>query len=655
MNPNYQPANSSNVNPSGGSSPNNAKVSQKPGRNQYNYSRNHQLTTRYGDVTPFEVIHSVTSDTVPFSSIHELRTYPTATPMMSTVRQIKTYTQVPMNAILPRTWEYIFTNPVRGDDVPTDALCISDKMDALIRKIWLRIKSVDNTSVADTVRCIFLLESILSYGSLTHYLGCSLTAAYFFTDSESGETELSFDHVFENALVPALKSTLLGLSLSVGSSTYEVIDDASSYRRAFEIIRDNPSSIVSTGSATVDAIKQAVANLTFTNTSSRSYKFNYDSLAAYQLSCAEYFSNQFVDGVYSAALYRDNLQSYYNTIYNTSASSQNPYFTYNGVRILYDAFSGKYFNTVVSTFLNWALTSSLVVSVYSYFSLIFAFKKSLRYTDYFTSAKTRPLAVGNVTAPVVSGAVSAIDMTRNIQMQRFLNSVNRAGRKFSNYVRDIFGGTVPPDMHEPHFLAQTSSYIGGFEVENTTSESQGTQVTLLKSNDNQYAFTCETDIPCIILGLVHYEVVRSYGDMISKFFFHSDRFEMFNPFMQYIGDQDIQKGEYSSAYLDNSQTPLGYQVRYCEYKQRPSLASGGFCFNLPSWGFVETQETNRLYRSKSANAVVDSDFIRSTNVEFDRFFSSLTYYGLAGYHHFILSMKNSSDPTRPIDHRPNIL
>ena len=73
------------------------------------------LTARYGEITPFFVFDAIGRDRVNLSSSHEVRTTTLQSPMMSSLRMRKTYASMPYSGILPNTWQYIFTNPKKGD------------------------------------------------------------------------------------------------------------------------------------------------------------------------------------------------------------------------------------------------------------------------------------------------------------------------------------------------------------------------------------------------------------------------------------------------------------------------------------------------------------------------------------------------------------
>lgn len=678
----YNPANGG-ANTAAGSSPNNIKPKSNTARNRVDMNYQHLMTARYGDVTPFFVMHAVAGDRIPLQSNYELRSFTMKSPMLSNLKMHRSYYQVPLTAILPRSAEYIITNPTQGDDVPADAICYTDKVfevgASALQCIFSNAKNASgNTTwnLETELNCYCLAESIFSSGSLPAYLGAGLEGAInelFFSNVIGVNVKDKTFHKFSDAFLTSLKDMLDGLTNEpyitvTGIDTILLTrgadgkSDIATFRRWLDLIRENPSgySIAIIG----DEDKAAVAswidswsNISASGQTEWSVEhledvvcpFNYDSLAAYQLVNAEFYSNDQVDSVYTAALYRSNIEALTDSLFN-----ELDFYDYNGTKVQYDAFSGHYFDKYTGSFTYHIQHKEYIdFSFFAYYSLLFGWRHSLRFTDYFTSARPRPLAVGNVTAAVVNNGVSAVEMTRNIQMQRFLNSVQRTGRRFASYLEGIFGQQLPPDYHEPKFIASSMDTIGGFEVENTTDTNAGKQVSLLKSTGGKYEFEVDVDMPSVILGLVHFDVIRAYADAISKFFMHKDRFDMFNPYMQYVGDQPIKSQELTSRELEGftwSQPNWAYQVRYCEYKQRPSIATGGFTNNiLPSWAFVQDSADIRGKRA------ISSELIRSRNHEFDRFYSSLAGVTLEDYFHFIISMVNVCKPLRPMEVKPNIL
>lgn len=137
-----------------------------------------------------------------------------------------------------------------------------------------------------------------------------------------------------------------------------------------------------------------------------------------------------------------------------------------------------------------------------------------------------------------------------------------------------------------------------------------------------------------------------------RFYFHKDRFDMFNPMLQYLGDQPVYQRERTD--MEKNSDIFGYQSRNGEYKQRYNVLSGAFMDILTSWVFC----TDNVYGAQPdpALALVQSpEFIRSHEYEFDRYFSALAGPSLGHRFHFILVFNNDCQSLRPMEISPGIL
>lgn len=160
---------------------------------------------------------------------------------------------------------------------------------------------------------------------------------------------------------------------------------------------------------------------------------NMDRVVAYQLACAQFYVNPQVDFIYNAQLFRDNFYSLLKEHFNVPVY----FFTYNGINVPYDYFSSKYYHSLVAP----DHFSSLVnlVKTYDCLRVLFGYHESLRFGDYFTDSRTRPLAIGDDSVKVEDNAVSVIDVSKSIVYQRFRNAVVKLGNNFGDYLRGIFG------------------------------------------------------------------------------------------------------------------------------------------------------------------------------------------------------------------------
>lgn len=411
----------------------------------------------------------------------------------------------------------------------------------------------------------------------------------------------------------------------------------------------------------------------FTDRSSKDLDLS--RLLAYQIVCAHYYSNSSIDFIYSAELYRQYINSLFRAQY-PSISNTSRAFSWNGIQCPYDYLSEMYVSR--TTYLKTgatsyydttqlavptlaALTDSTdvgytgFVSRLACFAAIFGFRKSLRFGDYFVGARPRPLAPINTDVSVNNNAVSVIDVTRNIQAQRFGNAVMRSRQKIEEYVASLFGGGQPaPDFHNPFFLSRETETIFGEEVQNTGA-AQNAQANSRTSNfasrAGRFTFTFDNSDKhkCIYLQIISFDIKRAYTRSVDRQFLVLDRYDMFNPDFQYIGDQPIYGIELGYNYGSYIPRVFGYTSRDMEYKQRFDVASGGFVEQLPGW--ILTDRNREHYQP----AKLSPDFIRSFSCELDQFYISLTGYSLGSYFHFAIITNNNVSATRPMAVDPQIL
>lgn len=629
-------------------------------------------TFRFGEYHPHFVMEGVAKDRISFRSSHDLRSYTLGAPLMEDISMKKDYFNVPMTAILPLNWDKFFANPVKGQDVPSDCgpslAGFYEKYNTLMGALTTRfiaiipLSSITDTQVATALlRYIALGEYVFSAGSLMSSL--NVHCHQYFSYLKDGDLR-NFDYLVDQLVDVLNLVQYMTVTDSNGRNIRCWIGNDPrrfSTRDLLQLFRTDPASSVTsityvTGqTATVfkSAVTQALPVSSDFILSNVVKPFNLSRLAAYQLVVSQFYTNDSIDFVFDANRYRQ-LMWYY---FTNASSSVVRYFTVNGLQYDYDAFSGH----VLGSILDLAITSASNALLYgtqttvkvilSYLSGLFAYRRSLRFKDYFTGSHSQPLAVAD--ASFDASNTSVIDITKNIQKQRFLNAVNRVGARLEDYMQEIFGSKLAPDYTKPFYLGHTSDVIFGAEVENTGEAQQTNENSItsnLRSNGSRYEFSFEPDRDCIVIGLTYFDIARSYSKTIDRQTMHLDRFDWFNPYMQFIGDQPIYFNELNP---DVSQTPsadqaFSYEFRHMEYKQRFNVVAGGFVTALPGWAFIADQKF-------SWDSSITPDFIRSLNSELDRFYQSLTGYSLGTYFHFIVKNVNDCTASRPMAYSPSIL
>lgn len=660
------------------------------GKNQFPQSFHHPSSCRYGEVDPVAAIRCERGDVIPYKFVTDLDTFTMASPMRSKVNQYAAAFKVPMQAIYPRNWELMYTNPVQGDDVPEDTRALFDpiRLDTTLNEFIRESVQKGNDFYPIYVRLILLKELLFSSGSLfskfnMHFDSWKLNVIKA-TSPQTVESRMYFDDWFDTVFAPWLKQAFAdSLEFAEVDHTpnfyhlmthdeenrqyYIVVPDGSdlvgesavnwtgryiTFRRALELLR--------TGEYEVNFGDYDFGSnqMTYTSTGLSFYEdVNIEPIIAYQLCCAHFFTNSKVDFIYTAQLWRDNMESLiWGDILPGFGSTVIPNYEYNGTLRLYDIMSKRTFfamsdpNEYPST-----LLEHLYYARTSFWFNLFSYQRSLRYADYFTGAHPQPLAVGDIDAPVIDGKVNAIDMTKKLQLTRYLNKVNISGPRFQDYLLALFGGKIPEAPKDvPVRLSVEKFDVSGFEVNNTGEAQQSPDnpvisTTNLRLSDSRYMFEANIDEPCWIIAVQYFDAQRIYSRTMDRFAFHKNRFDDFIPDLQFIGDQPIYQRELDIT-LGYPDMPYAYNLRYMEYKNRYSYASGLYSRKLKSWALV----TDNNDGNPSVNNI-SPEYIRSSPSEFDRFYKSLTGYSLGTYAHFITFTTNVVSPYRQMVYAPEIL
>lgn len=647
-------------------------------------------TYRFGEYGTIGAFNGIANDSVKLRQILDVNTYTLKAPLLTPITMNRVYTQVPRMAMLPNAWPLIYVNPSIGDDIDASEYGTSVKQESFntfIYKIGSRLdiayayitskeaftKTESCLAIKQLLEELTINELIFSNGSLVNAMGAHLARLW-------PDKNKSFDRYYDE-VIGYIKETWGGFFITIKNKSY-VVDfniqqasditntrDVISYKRVLEELRDGETIQIAhfyakNGSFMSDAdinttMIQFKNKLTtqkvfyFANETTYYNKpFDIARLWSYQLSCAEFFTNDKVDYIYSADIFRNYIgtivREYLEAFEDVSAT----YYVWNGQSIEKDWLCANYFTLIT----NLSRTGELYPEILrAYLFALFKYNRSLKYKDYFTGSRTRPVAIGDTNINVtVNDTVEVIDVVKNIQKQRFLNIVNKIPRDLKGYTKGIMGKDVAPDWHNPLFLAKISEAIYGQETENT-GEAQLTQpqtrTSVLKNEGNRIQVEFNLDRDSIIVGFVYFDIPRAYSKGVERSFMDVDRYDYFNPYMQYTGDQPVYREE-----IDASQTgTFAYQGAYMHMKQQVNDAFGGFIENLQGWTFLDQYIEPKLGKESKTNEVQGPDFIRSRPSELDRFYISLSGDSLASYFHFIIDIETHYEAVRPMAYKPEIL
>lgn len=637
---------------------------------------------RFGQLAVCECLDGDGKDTIPLVSAHTVRSYTLSSQLLSDVYLKKDWFQVPKRAILPRNWEKVYVQPPIGDDVTQGVGTSYDKFtEAIASYLDPNGSYFDFTDLVQVFQWLTTIQYFYSYGSLISALGYSFER--FFSFPSDVATVLSGTDIwncdkFVDEVYTYLAQNFTGakfFSATIGGKGYSVYfgivpgiygPNRISFRRFLELLHDDPSALtaITPGSSNLSTLIANIINdfslVTITYDGS---PFDLAFPAAYQMTCAHFYSNDSIDFVYSADLYRQVVGSIIHDFIADLGGTYDSdmFFTYNGVQTEYDYLSAYAISLILG---DYYVSGILYPHFLRLCSVLFAWRQSLRFMDYFSGAKSRPLSIGNTNVAVVGNNVNVIEVIAQTARARFYNFANRARRKFDGWMEDLFHTKPSHDWHNPLYLGHIQDTIYAVETENTGdtqlvydpnsgkySGAPNSTTSQFKSNAERFAFEVELKEPSVIIGIEYFDIPRMYSHATRRMFFHEDRFDMFNPFMQTIGDQAL----YLRELTDNLQGqtydfPFGYKYRHAEYKQSFDRCKGPFASGLlSSWVFSDDTP------ARGEDYVISPDFIRSSCSELDRFYLSLTHYSLANYFHFLVVNYNGIEAVRNMIVAPTLL
>ncbi len=697
--------------PNGGNAVN-LKTGKKPPKSRSTYDLSYRLacTPRYGFATPFFKYEGIPGDRVSLRSGHNLRTLSLKSPLFQNLRMNKDFYAVPMKALLPLNWDKIFNNPVQGEDVDARRLntligsystdvTYGKFMNSILENISALSDSIDNSS--DGIRYIAFVTMLMdTFAGKGNLFECFRIDPFFGVDrvlqvSTRQVSELLFKgfHAYLDKIEESLNTqTDLNFGVSFTDDDmktlyykqydlskvsermrfyYDVCEnplftpdtytfDAEMYNKALAAWKAAIAPINPLDAQDANPLKTWLTEVMNDFQSSvlglRDHYANIAPILAYQMIMAEYFTNDKIDLVYNSDMFRQMIYTYGCVQQFAGGTWPSSYttFTWNGRGYSVDAFSTQSLYNIASQGINNMTKGQGMVWV-GIIQVLFGMQRGLKYVDYFTGARTRPIAVGDLNVTVNNNKADVIDITRKIQWQRFLNQVNRVGPDAKNYLKGIFDVEERQHIDVPVKIGHIDETVYGEEVQNTATgqlSEPNSITTNLKSRGSNYAFEFNVAESTIVLGLVTFSIRRFYNNGVDPFSRKIDRFDMFNPYLQFVGDQPI----YVQEIAKNSDHDdiFGYTGRYAEYKNSVDYAIGDFKDTLSSWIFSDSTRVDQSSQD-GMQVHVSPEFIRQVPTELDEYYLNMTGTVPGDRYHFICVFDNFVESKRDMVFNPQIL
>ncbi len=191
------------------------------------------------------------------------------------------------------------------------------------------------------------------------------------------------------------------------------------------------------------------------------------------------------------------------------------------------------------------------------------------------------------------GAVSVDDMRLAFATQRILERANRCGTRYTEYLLSTFK-TSPSDgtLQRPWYLGGVRFNIVTPEVLQTSESGSTPQghrsgVGFSVGKGGIHTFHCKEW--SVLMAVVNIEPEASYCDGLSRQARYASRWDFFNPSMQNLSEQIVEKGEIWSDVTnsDSSYTGkegFGYQGMWNELRTKMDETSGNFRYSeLNNW------------------------------------------------------------------------
>jgi hypothetical protein len=198
-------------------------------------------------------------------------------------------------------------------------------------------------------------------------------------------------------------------------------------------------------------------------------------------------------------------------------------------------------------------------------------------------ADTSALFPTNLYADLSTATAATINSIRlAFQTQRLLERDARGGTRYSEFLRNHFGVTLPDPGWRPVYLGGGKSPINIAPVPQTTATglTGGTSplgtLAAAGTATGQHGFHHSAQEHGYILGLVTVRNDKIYQQGIRRLWKRSTRYDFYMPVFQALGEQSIFNYEIYADGSANDALTFGYIPRWDEYRYHPSYTSAEF-------------------------------------------------------------------------------
>lgn len=200
----------------------------------------------------------------------------------------------------------------------------------------------------------------------------------------------------------------------------------------------------------------------------------------------------------------------------------------------------------------------------------------------------------NLKADLTAASAITVDALRSaIQLQLFGNLVGRAGYRYVEYLKAMFGVTSSDAR------LQRSEYLGGFKCPIMISEvlqTSATDSTSPQGNMSGHGIAAQSsrvfktffEEHCIVIGLLSIMPKAGYSQGLPRRWSRQTRYDYYVPVLAHLGQQAVLNKEIYAQGTEADNGIFGYQDRYDEYRQAEDEVHGQFRTTLDFWTMNRT-------------------------------------------------------------------
>lgn len=242
----------------------------------------------------------------------------------------------------------------------------------------------------------------------------------------------------------------------------------------------------------------------------------------------------------------------------------------------------------------------------------------------------------------IAGSFTINDFRLAASIQRYNEAIMRAGHRYIEYIKAMYN-MITPDyrLQRPELLGASSERVVINDVAQTSETTEDSAQGQLAGNAYAYDKTQKVrytaqehgffiTIACVIPRTV-------YANGLPRMFSRFNRLDYHNRYFEELGDQEIKNKEIFLDQTSNDDT-FGYQIRYSDYKFKPSTIHGDF---------VNTLDFFTLSRLFNERPNLNSGFIRPDEGTLNRAFNitrGVDHLYSQFYHNLIIRRPMQDNP-----------